>query len=115
MQKYKIWQVKLSPSQLNDLENREDVPEWYRDYLDTTMYPTKDKVSKAEYLYLHTGNITAKSLNEVFHTGNSMISDNIEYLDNASGRRMHSLTVGDVVEEPDGTKHFVNFTGFDRL
>ena len=44
MQKYKIWQVKLSPSQLNDLENREDVPEWYRDYLDTTMYPTKDKV-----------------------------------------------------------------------
>ena len=118
MQKYKIFQVKLTKEQIASISNEDNtpVPDWYKDYIDTTMYPDHRKVSKALYLYSHVGNITAKDLNDVYHVGNDPFDNPaVEYLSNPSGRNMHSLTVGDVVEDPDGKKYFVNFAGFGEL
>jgi len=113
---YRVYQVKLTQEQSESIGDQNNVPQWYKDYIDTTIYPNAEKVNKAFYLYSHVGNVTAKSLDEVYHIGNDpCVNENIEYVTNPSGRNMHNLTVGDVVIDPEGNKYFVNFTGFGEL
>ena len=60
--------------------------------------------------YEHVSNITADSLEGVFHVGNMGPEENIERF-----APMHSLSVGDVVLDEDGVFHMVASFGFDAV
>jgi hypothetical protein len=57
--------------------------------------------------YEHVSNITADSLEGVFHIGNVGPEENIERF-----KPMHSLSVGDVIQDKDGMYHMVASFGF---
>jgi len=60
--------------------------------------------------YEHVSNITADSLEGVFHIGNVGPEENIERF-----KPMHSLSVGDVIQDKDGMYHMVASFGFDAV
>ena len=60
--------------------------------------------------YEHVSNITADSLEGVFHVGNMGPEENIERF-----APMHSLSVGDVVLDENGMYHMVASFGFDAV
>jgi len=60
--------------------------------------------------YEHVSNITADSLEGVFHVGNMGPEENIERF-----APMHSLSVGDVVLDENGMYHMVASFGFDTV
>jgi len=60
--------------------------------------------------YEHVSNITADSLEGVFHVGNMGPEENIERF-----LPMHSLSVGDVVEDAEGVRHMVASFGFEEI
>ena len=60
--------------------------------------------------YEHVSNITADSLEGVFHIGNVGPEKNIERF-----KPMHSLSVGDVILDKDGMYHMVASFGFDAV
>ena len=60
--------------------------------------------------YEHVSNITADSLEGVFHVGNMGPEENIERF-----LPMHSLSVGDVVEDAEGVRHVVASFGFEEI
>ena len=81
------------------------------------MFPDGDKVQHAwnRGLYDHMANIEAENRDQVVHIGNGEHDSEIEHLENKFGRKMHNITIGDVVEDPDGTRWFVNFSGFEKV
>ena len=118
--KYKILQMKLTDEQaiaISNLEENQPMPEFYQIYCDANMYPNKEKIETAMNagMYDHVANIEADDLNSVFHIGNLESSEKVEYIDNKFGRNMHSITVGDIVEDPEGKRYFVDFSGFGEL
>ena len=118
--KYKIIQMKLTDEQVDIVNNHnegEAMADFYKIYQDANMYPNKEKIETAlkAGLFDHVANIEAPDLNAVFHIGNVGPWDKVEYLENKFGRNMHSISVGDIVEEPDGKRHFVDFAGFGEL
>ena len=60
--------------------------------------------------YEHVSNITADSLEGVFHVGNMGPEENIERF-----APMHSVSVGDVVMDEDGMYHMVASFGFEPV
>jgi hypothetical protein len=60
--------------------------------------------------YEHVSNITANSLDGVFHVGNMGPEENIERF-----LPMHSLSVGDVIMDENGMYHMVASFGFDEV
>jgi hypothetical protein len=60
--------------------------------------------------YKHVANITADSLEGVFHVGNMGPEKSIERLDD-----MYSVSVGDVVEDELGNKSVVAKFGFEAI
>jgi hypothetical protein len=82
----------------------------YRAYMDT-MFRGSDgyKSEYAEY-YTPVCVIEADSLNRVFDIGNIGPEDRITRL-----ARMHSVSVGDIIVDPDGVKHMVNSFGFEEI
>jgi len=60
--------------------------------------------------YRHVANITAYDLEDVFRIGNCGPESAINRL-----LPMHSVSVGDVVEDSDGTKHLVAGVGFKKV
>jgi hypothetical protein len=60
--------------------------------------------------YTHVANITADTLEGVFHVGNMGPEENIERMS-----RMHSISVGDIVETSDGKQSVVANFGFKEV
>jgi len=120
MPSYKVLQMKLTNDQVDQIhaEGEKNSALW-RFYQDANMFPDGDKVQNALRmgLYDHMANIEAPDMNQVVHLGNTedTVSDKIEFLENKFGRKMHTITIGDVVEDPDGVRWFVNFTGFEKV
>ena len=120
MPSYKVFQMKLTNDQIDQIhaEGEKNSSLW-RFYQDANMYPDGDKVQHALKigLYDHMANIEAPDMNQVVHLGNidNSVSDKIEFLENKFGRPMHTITIGDVVEDPDGQKWFVNFGGYEKV
>jgi len=60
--------------------------------------------------YSHVGDIIADDLEHVFEVGNIGPEDRIQ-----RHGRMRSVSVGDIVEDPNGVKHVVAKFGFEEL
>ena len=118
MPSYKVYQMKLTDEQVDQIhaEGEKNSSLW-RFYQDANMYPDGDKVQHALNcgLYDHMANIESPDINQVVHLGYNINEENIEHLDNKFGRKMHPITIGDVVEDPEGQKWFVNFTGYEKV
>ena len=120
MPSYKVYQMKLTDEQVDEInEQGAENSSLWRFYNDANMFPDGDKVQHAwnRGLYDHMANIEAPDMNQVVHLGNTEdgVSDKIAFLDNKFGRKMHSVTIGDVVEDPDGQRWFVNFGGYEKV
>ena len=60
--------------------------------------------------YTKVAEVVADDLNHVFEAGNIGPEDRITRHDH-----MHSISVGDIIEDPDGVKHVVASFGFEQL
>ncbi len=82
----------------------------YRAYMDT-MFKGSDgyKPQYSDY-YKPVCVIEADSLNRVFDIGNIGPEENITRL-----AQMHSVSVGDIIQDPQGTQYMVDRMGFKEL
>ncbi|MEL0099539.1 MAG: hypothetical protein VW907_08295 [Opitutae bacterium] len=114
---YKIWQINLTDEEVDTINaagSHNAVPKNVL-RLDINMShgePVGHLVKEAfeKGYYEHVSNITADSLEGVFHIGNVGPEENIERF-----KPMHSLSVGDVVLDQDGMFHMVASFGFDAV
>lgn len=67
------------------------------------------KVGNGEF-HTHVANIEAIGLEDVFRIGNVGPEENIERL-----TQMHSVSVGDIIEDDEGTRFVVANVGFELL
>jgi|TARA_B110000908_G_C10211605_1_gene430548 hypothetical protein len=114
MQTFKLFQIKLSDADV-DLINAKghDAVPHHKAKLD--MQFSKSIASKAgkaiaDGYYSHVANITADTLEGVFHVGNMGPEENIERLN-----EMHSVSVADVVQDSNGIMHVVADFGFEKV
>ena len=112
MTKYTVLQINLTDDQIDEVNAAKwDHPEFYSKYLRTTFSPKPEAILDAFDMYKPVARIEADSLEGVFHIGNVGPEENIERLD-----RMHSLSVGDLVFDPNtGIYHYVDSFGFGEL
>lgn len=115
MSNYKIFQIHLTSDEVAQVNAhghdsvakqvaRLDLMSPYRH--DDVLPLVRDAFDKN--YFKHVANITASGLEDVFTIGNGYgDEDAVERLD-----KMHSLSVGDVVEDDKGGRHFVNTFGF---
>ena len=110
--KYKIFQIKLTDSEV-DLINEKGHDSVHKQSLKLDMNLRKNDTGRIAAdafnrgYYTHVSNITADSLEGVFHVGNVGPEENIERLS-----PMHSLSVGDIVEDGSGAMSVVAGYGF---
>lgn len=94
--------------------NREEArnkPEKLAAWLGVSAFPEGPHVVQAAYRFYDTvAEIEAEGLEDVFRVGNIGPEEQITRLG-----RMHSLSVGDIVVEPDGVEWYVDVTGFTVL
>ena len=115
--KYKIFQINLTDDEIDTINAAGDhgaVPK-NKLRLDIEMSfgkPVGHLVKEAfeKGYYEHVSNITADSLEGVFNVGNMGPEENIERF-----LPMHSLSVGDVVEDAEGVRHMVASFGFEEI
>jgi hypothetical protein len=112
MTKYTIFQINLTNAQVNEVNAAKgEYPEFYSKYLRTNFQPKPEAILDAFDMYKPVAKIEAEDLEQVFEIGNIGPEDRIERLD-----RMHSLSVGDLVFDPNtGIYHYVDSFGFGEL
>lgn len=82
----------------------------YRAYMDTMCRGSKGYKPEYSVYYKPVCNIDAADLNGVFQIGNIGPEERISRL-----AQMHSVCVGDIIEDPEGAQHMVNSFGFEEL
>ena len=123
--KYKIFQINLTDDEIDTINAAGDhdaVPKNKLRLDIMTISMLKHEMSFGEPVghlvkeafekgyYEHVSNITADSLEGVFNVGNMGPEENIERF-----LPMHSLSVGDVVEDAEGVRHMVASFGFEEI
>jgi len=111
---YKLYQIHLTDAEVDQVnaEGHNSVPK-HRAKLDMSF---TDKVAElasdafSKGYYTHVSNIEAEGLEDVFEVGNIGPESSIERLG-----KMHSVSVADVVETPEGVRHVVASVGFEQL
>ena len=68
------------------------------------------KVGMLHDCYTHVADIIADDLDHVFEAGNIGPEDRVIKHD-----QFHSVSVGDIIEDPNGVKHVVAQFGFEQL
>lgn len=111
MSTYKLFQIKLdneTVDQINSAENPYDIPV-YKAHLEAMMKgdPT---LGLAGDFYSHVADIEAEGLEGVFEVGNIGPEENITRY-----APMHSVSVGDVVENAGGQRFVVAKFGFEEI
>ena len=111
---YKLYQIQLTEAEHNQVnaEGHNSVPK-HRAKLDMSFTDNVAVLAKQAFdagYYTHVSNIEADSLEGVFEVGNIGPESSIERLG-----RMHSVSVADVVETPEGVRHVVASVGFEQL
>ncbi len=116
MSQFKLYQIHLTDAEI-DLINEEGHDAVHKQSLKLNMSRPGNKdtgrVAKDAFnrgYYTHVSNITADSLEGVFHVGNMGPEENIERLS-----RMYSVSVGDIVEDATGKQSVVANFGFEEL
>jgi hypothetical protein len=114
--KYKIFQIKLTDAEV-DIINEEGHDAIHKNSLrlDMNLGKTDTAFVAADAFrrgyYTHVSNITTEGgLEGVFHVGNMGPESSIERL-----APMHSLSVGDIVEDATGIKSVVADFGFETV
>jgi hypothetical protein len=107
---YKIHQIVLDDD-LVDLINREG----WNCHVKAVAYSQASmkgdtKIGVMHDCYTHVADIIADDLDHVFEAGNIGPEDRITRHD-----RMHSISVGDIIEDSNGVKHVVAQFGFEQL
>jgi len=106
---YKVFQIVLEDD-LVDLVNKEG----WECHVKALAYMEasfgKTKLGVMHNCYSHVGDIIADDLEHVFEVGNIGPEDRIIRHD-----RMRSVSVGDIVEDPNGVKHVVASVGFEEI
>jgi len=117
---YKVYQIVLTKEEVDKVnaEGHGSVPKHsartdmhFTDNPETIAY---DAMSKG--FYTHVANVTASNLENVFEIGNSDFEDN--YFDRIKLKKlkpMHSVSIGDVIENPEGVQYVVAEIGFKKL
>jgi hypothetical protein len=112
---YKVYQIQLSDADVDMINDKghNSVPHHKAkldmQFNDNMGASAKDAFDKG--YYTHVANITTDGgLEGVFHVGNMGPEESIERL-----TKMHSVSVADIVEGPDGIKHVVAGTGFQKV
>ena len=112
---YKLYQIHLTDAEI-DLINAEGHDAVHKQSLKLDMGLRKNDTGAiagdafSRGYYTHVSNITALDLEGVFHVGNMGPEELIERL-----APMHSLSVGDIVENADGEKQVVADFGFKKV
>ena len=114
MSTFKLWQVHLTDEEIDVINKHgHGAVEKHRLHLDiqfkeTTMWSI-DKMFSKKY-FTHVANIKANNLEDVFKIGNIGPEENITRL-----APMHSVSVGDIVEDENGNRHVVSNFGFESI
>ena len=111
---YKVYQIHLTEAEHNQVnaEGHNAVPK-QKAKLDMSFTDNVAVLAKQAFdagYYTHVSNIEADGLEAVFEVGNIGPESSIERLG-----RMHSVSVADVVETPEGVRHVVASVGFKEL
>ena len=112
---YKLYQIHLTEAEHNQVnaEGHNSVPK-HKLKLDMSFNDNVAELAKEAMdkgYYTHVSNIyTEQGLEGVFEVGNIGPEANIERL-----APMYSVSVGDVVETPEGVRHVVASIGFQQL
>ena len=112
---YKLYQIHLTEAEHNQVnaEGHNSVPK-QKLKLDMNFNDKPEAIAKEgmhKGYYTHVSNIyTEQGLEGVFEVGNIGPEANIERL-----APMYSVSVGDVVETPEGVRHVVASMGFKQL
>jgi len=111
---YKVYQIQLTDAEI-DLINEKGHNAVHKQSLkldmnfkDNTGAIAADAFNRG--YYTHVANITADTLEGVFHVGNMGPEENIERMS-----RMHSISIGDIVETADGEQSVVATFGFKEV
>jgi hypothetical protein len=110
--KYKVYQIKLTDAEV-DMINDKGHDSVHKNSLRLDMNIRANDIGRLAAdafnrgYYTHVSNITADSLEGVFHVGNMGPESSIERIS-----PMHSLSVGDIVEDEAGKKSVVADWGF---
>ena len=111
---YKLYQIQLTDQQVDKInaEGHNSVPK-HRLKLDMSFNDNVAELAKEAMdkgYYTHVSNIEAEGLEGVFEVGNIGPESAITRL-----APMHSVSVADVVETPEGVRHVVASVGFQQL
>ncbi len=112
---YKVYQIQLTDAEI-DLINEKGHDAVHKQSLKLDMnFRKNDKGVVAgdavrRGYYTHVANINADTLEGVFHVGNMGPEENIERMS-----RMHSISVGDIVEDETGKQSVVASFGFKEV
>jgi hypothetical protein len=111
---YKLYQIHLTDAEVDQVnaEGHNSVPK-HRLKLDMSFTDNVAVLAKQAFdagYYTHVSNIEAEGLEAVFEVGNIGPESAITRL-----KPMHSVSVADVVETPEGVRHVVASVGFKEL
>lgn len=108
MPSYTVFQVILTNNEINRANSGERFPK-YEAYRDAIC--GEPAAAYAGGFYEPVAAIEAEDLEDVFHIGNVFYpEENIRRLS-----RMHSVSVGDIIRDPDGVDWAVAGVGFERM
>jgi hypothetical protein len=107
--KYDVYQINFTSEQVREINNLGGTPDYHR-YLRATCFPKVADVLAAKDLYKKAAVIEADSLEGVFHLGNVGPPEAVDRLG-----PFHSVSVGDVVVDPEGKAWVVASCGFDEV
>ena len=112
LMKYTVHQINLTDEQVDEVNSSDTYPAFYTTYLNTTFQPRSDAILDAinAGMYKPVAYIEADDHNGVFHIGNLGPEDKIERLD-----QMHSVSVGDIIEDDKGDIVYVDSCGFGEI
>ena len=111
---YKLYQIHLTDAEVDQVnaEGHNSVPKQKlkldMSFNDNVAELAKEAMDKG--YYTHVSNIEAEGLEGVFEVGNIGPESSIERL-----APMYSVSVADVVEDPQGVRHVVASVGFKQL
>ena len=113
--KFTVHQIQIDRSVYNEVNRlgheaaADQFPE-YRAYMDTSFMGSKRYRAEYSQYYKPVCEIEAPNLNRVFDIGNIGPEESITRL-----LPMHSISVGDIIEDEQGVRHIVDSFGFKEI